>query len=60
MDKAIKLDVNLDELMYYMTWCDGQQFKTDLFDEDEFVEGEGDRWAKVDEYGDRSFMWEYK
>mgnify|MGYP001381926912 FL=1 len=29
-------------------------------DEDEFVDGEGDRWAKVDEYGDRSFMWEYK
>ena len=29
-------------------------------DEDEFVDGEGDRWAKVDEYGDRSYMWEYK
>ena len=29
-------------------------------DDDEFVDGEGDRWAKVDEYGDRSFMWEYK
>ena len=29
-------------------------------DEDEFVDEEGDRWAKVDEYGDRSFMWEYK
>ena len=27
---------------------------------DEFVDEEGDRWAKVDEYGDRSFMWEYK
>ena len=26
----------------------------------EFVDEEGDRWAKVDEYGDRSFMWEYK
>ena len=23
----ISLDVNLDELMHYMTWCDGQQFK---------------------------------
>ena len=31
-----------------------------LDDEDEFVDGEGDRWARVDEYGDRSFMWEYK
>ena len=29
-------------------------------DDDEFVDEEGDRWAKVDEYGDRSFMWEYK
>jgi len=29
-------------------------------DEAEFVDEEGDRWAKVDEYGDRSFMWEYK
>ena len=29
-------------------------------DEDEFVDGDGDRWAKVDEYGDRSFMWDYK
>ena len=29
-------------------------------DEDEFVDEEGDRWAKVDEYGDRAFMWEYK
>ncbi len=29
-------------------------------DEDEFVDEEGDRWAKVDEYGDLSYMWEYK
>ena len=29
-------------------------------DDDEFVDEEGDRWNKVDEYGDRSFMWEYK
>ena len=29
-------------------------------DEDEFVDGNGDRWMKADEYGDRSFMWEYK
>ena len=29
-------------------------------DEDEFVDDEGDKWAKVDEYGDRSYMWEYK
>ena len=29
-------------------------------DDDEFVDGNGDRWMKADEYGDRSFMWEYK
>ena len=29
-------------------------------DDDEFVDEEGDRWAKVDEYGDLSYMWEYK
>ena len=34
----IRLDVNLDELMYYMTWCDGQQFKIDIFTEGEFVD----------------------
>ena len=31
-----------------------------LDDEDDFVDGNGDRWMKADEYGDRSFMWEYK
>ena len=29
-------------------------------DDDEFVDGNGDRWMKADEYGDRSFMWDYK
>ena len=29
-------------------------------DDDEFVDGIGDRWMKADEYGERSFMWEYK
>ena len=29
-------------------------------DDDEFVDGNGDRWMKADEYGDRSFMWEYR
>ena len=28
--------------------------------DDEYVDGNGDRWMKADEYGDRSFMWEYK
>ena len=27
-------------------------------EDDSFVDAEGDRW-RVDEYGDRSFMWEY-
>ena len=29
-------------------------------DDDEFVDGNGARWMKADEYGDRSFMWEYR
>ena len=28
-------------------------------DDSSFVDAEGDRWNKADEYGDRSFMWEY-
>ena len=28
----IALDGNLDELMYYMTCCDGVQFRRDMFD----------------------------
>ena len=33
-------------------------FMSDGLEDDSFVDAEGDRW-KVDEYGDRSFMWEY-
>ena len=33
----IALDVNLDELMYYMNCCDGVQFRKDMFDGDGFV-----------------------
>ena len=33
-------------------------FISDGLEDDSFVDAEGDRW-KVDEYGDRSFMWEY-
>ena len=29
-------------------------------DDDEFVDGNGERWMKADEYGDRSFMCEYR
>jgi hypothetical protein len=29
-----------------------------LDDTESFVDGAGDRW-NVDEYGDRSYMWEY-
>ena len=35
---SIALDVNLDELIYYMSNCDGFQFKKDMFSEDEFVD----------------------
>ena len=34
-------------------------FMIDGLDDDSFVDAEGDRWNKADEYGDRSFMWEY-
>ena len=34
-------------------------FMMDGLDEGSFVDAEGDRWNKADEYGDRSFMWEY-
>jgi len=34
-------------------------FVADGFDDDSFVDTDGDRWY-TDEYGDRAFMWEYK
>ena len=34
----IRLDVNLEELIYYMHWCDGQRFRKDIFDEERFVD----------------------
>ena len=34
-------------------------FISDGFEESTFVDSAGDVW-KVDEYGDRSYMWEYK
>ena len=33
-------------------------FISDGMDENSFVDGDGDRWF-TDEYGDRSYMWEY-
>ena len=33
-------------------------FIADGFDDDSFVDKDGDSW-KVDEYGDRSYMWDY-
>jgi hypothetical protein len=35
-------------------------FLNDGLDDDSFTDDEGDRWFKADEYGDRSFMWEYR
>ena len=34
-------------------------FMDDGLGSDSFVDGDGDRWFSADEYGDRSFMWEY-
>jgi len=33
-------------------------FISDGFEDDSFVDGDGDRWH-TDEYGDRSYMWDY-
>ena len=34
-------------------------FMDDGLDDASFTDDQGDRWFKADEYGDRSFMWEY-
>ena len=34
-------------------------FISDGLDDGSFVDNEGDTWH-VDEYGDRSYMWEYR
>jgi len=34
-------------------------FVLDGLEDDDVVDTEGDRWKKADEYGDRSYMWEY-
>ena len=34
-------------------------FMDDGLDNNSFVDAEGDQWFKADEYGDRSYMWEY-
>ena len=37
-------------------------FMSDGLDDASFVDTDGDRWfsANIDEYGDRSYMWEYQ
>ncbi len=35
-------------------------FMNDGLGEETFVDSDGDRWSVADEYGDRSFMWEYR
>ena len=34
-------------------------FMDDGMDQASFVDEEGDRWFQADEYGDKSYMWEY-
>ena len=36
-----------------------RDFMDDGLGDASFVDSEGDRWFTADEYGDRSFMWEY-
>ena len=35
-------------------------FMDDGLDGESFADEDGDRWFKADEYGDRSYMWEYR
>lgn len=35
-------------------------FLSDGLDDESFTDDDGDRWFKADEYGDRSFMWDYR
>ena len=35
-------------------------FMVDGLDEASEVDADGDRWFQADEYGDRSYMWEYR
>ena len=35
-------------------------FMVDGLDDDVTIDAEGDQWFKADEYGDRSYMWEYR
>jgi hypothetical protein len=35
-------------------------FLDDGLDDASFTDNDGDRWFKADEYGDRSYMWEYR
>ena len=35
-------------------------FLNDGLDDGSFVDSEGDTWFKADEYGDKSYMWEYR
>ena len=35
-------------------------FLNDGLSDDSFTDSEGDRWFNADEYGDRSYMWEYR
>ena len=34
-------------------------FMDDGMGSESFVDDEGDRWFQADEYGDKSYMWEY-
>ena len=34
-------------------------FVLDGLEDDDLTDSDGERWKKADEYGDRSFMWEY-
>ena len=35
------------------------EWTTRLMDDESFTDEDGDTWFKADEYGDKSYMWEY-
>lgn len=49
--------VSIDELAYYVYWCDGQRFKKDMFHDKNFVQSyEDEKFAQFrDNF--QQFMW---
>ena len=51
-------NATIDETIHYVSSSLGNDQNDGLSEETSFVDSSGDRW-NVDEYGDRSYMWDY-